>query len=216
VVQSGIFTPAGAIQSLEASLRELRTDYVDLLLLHEATLADAANSSLVDALQQQVLRGTVRFLGVASAFQEIGRAGHHLPKAYQVLQFDDNARTRNLATVSRNAGTALITHSIFQPASALQNAAATTPELVEKYSSQIDADLREPETIGSLLLHYALHSNANGIVLFSSSNPLRISSNVRDASLTRYSQRQLSLFVEFVDAALSPATSDAPAQRGEL
>ena len=62
-----------AIRSLETSLRELHTDYVDLLLLHEATLADAASKPLIDALQEQVARGTVRAFGVASDFHKLGR-----------------------------------------------------------------------------------------------------------------------------------------------
>ena len=218
MARSGAFTPAAAIQSLETSLRELRTDYVDLLLLHEATLSDACNAELLDTLQRQVSRGTVRSIGVASAFQKIADA-ERLPAVYKVLQFEDNARARNLGVLSRSAATAVITHSIFKPASSLQNAVVEKSNVVDTFSSEIGADLRRAETIGSLLLHCALASNPDGIVLFSSSNPLRVSANVCDSGSARYSQRELSLFVEFVDAALSPASGYAndrlPTQREE-
>jgi aryl-alcohol dehydrogenase-like predicted oxidoreductase len=50
MVKAGIFTPEAAIRSLETSLRELGTDYVDIFLLHEGTLADASSAPLVETL----------------------------------------------------------------------------------------------------------------------------------------------------------------------
>jgi len=220
MMHSGVFTPPAAIQSLETSLREMGTDYVDLLLLHEASVSDACNSELFDALQQQISRGTVRSIGVAAAFQKVAYAEASLPAAYKVLQFEDNARARNLRTLSRSLATAVITHSIFKPASSLLNAVGEQSALVDTFSSEIGVDLRQRETIGSLLLHYALASNPDGVVLFSSSNASRVSANVRDADSARYDERQLSRFVEFVDAALSPGSGSTnvhlPTQRGAL
>jgi D-threo-aldose 1-dehydrogenase len=204
LVHSGVFTPAIAIQSLETSLRELHTDYVDLLLLHEATPADSASHPLIEALRQQVARGTVRSFGVASDFRKLGEDPHGVPAAYQVLQFEDNAHARNLRTLSQGTERGVITHSIFQPASPLQNVVAAQPALARKFSSEINANLVDPTVIGSLLLHYALRSNLNGVVLFSSSDPQRVLANVHDAESGRYDERQLSQFVEFVDMALTP------------
>ena len=69
-VKGGAFTPELAIESLETSLRELGTDYIDILFLHEATLNDATNQSLIDMLQQQIQKGTIRSVGVASDFEK--------------------------------------------------------------------------------------------------------------------------------------------------
>jgi len=215
-VQSGMFTPAIAIRSLETSLRELRTDYIDVLLLHEANLSEALSQPLVEALQQQVERGTVRAFGVASTFDKLGIAFSQIPAAYQVLQFEDNVRTRNLRTVQHETDRALITHSIFRPTSSLQNAVAANADLASRFSSEINANLREPSVIGSLLLHYALQSNADGVVLFSSSDPQHVSANVHDASTARYDQQQLSRFVEFVDAVLTPSALFARADTSSL
>jgi aryl-alcohol dehydrogenase-like predicted oxidoreductase len=38
MVKTHVFTPEAAIRNLETSLRELGTDYVDIFLLHEATV----------------------------------------------------------------------------------------------------------------------------------------------------------------------------------
>jgi len=204
MVQSGVFTPAIAIRSLETSLRELHTDYVDVLLLHEATLADAASKPLIDALQQQVARGTVRAFGVASDFHKLGEDADRVPSAYQILQLEDNAHARNLRTLSHVTRRGTITHSVFQPALPLQRAVFRQSEFVRRFSSEINADLGDQTVIGSLLLHYALRSNPHGVVLFSSSDPQRVSANVHDAETGRYDERQLLRFVEFVDILLNP------------
>ena len=204
MVESGAFTPKAMIESLETSLKELRTDYVDLLLLHEANLADASGEPLLATLHKQMERGTIRAFGVASAYSKLGEAFHRLPVDHGVLQFDDNASSRNLQRVE-NAGRALITHSIFQPFQPLLTAISANGDLANRVSREIGADLTQPSVVGSLLLHYALSSNPDGVVLFSSSDRHRISENARDAEANRYDHQQISTFVKFVDAALKPS-----------
>lgn len=204
MVESGTFTPAAMIESLETSLKELRTDYVDLLLLHEASLQEASSEPLLAALHNQVKRGTIRAFGVASAFSKLGDAFQRLPADYSVLQFDDNASSRNLERVS-DTGCGLITHSVFQPSQLLRNAIASNGELASSFSREIGVNLKDPPVIGSLLLHYALSSNPSGVVLFSSSDRQRISENSCDAASGRYDKQQLSSFVKFVDATLKPS-----------
>src|SRR5450432_1763191 len=96
LVQSGVFTPQNAVHSLESSLRELGTEAVDIFLLHEATLADASNPALLEALQRQVDRGTVRSHGVASSFRHLQIGAIPVPSVYKILQFEHNAENRNL------------------------------------------------------------------------------------------------------------------------
>jgi D-threo-aldose 1-dehydrogenase len=200
--QAGAFSPEAATRSLETSLRTLGTDYVDMFLLHEATLADAASEPLMETLNQQITKGKVRCIGVASDFRKLGSNATLLSEAYGVLQFDDNARNRNLKRLAYPDKRSLITHSIFQPAVPLSEAITAHPEIAEQFSLRVDAELRNPEVIGSFLLHYALRSNTDGVILFSSSNPKRLALNVRDAESPGYSDAQLSSFVEFVDEIL--------------
>jgi D-threo-aldose 1-dehydrogenase len=200
--QVGAFSPEAAVRSLETSLHALGTDYVDMFLLHEATLADAASELLIETLQQQITKGKVRCIGIASDFKKLRGDASLLSGAYQVVQFDDNARTRNLKTLACRDKRSLITHSIFQPAKPLREAIAEHPEIAEQFSLLIDAELRNPEVIGSLLLHYALRSNTEGAVLFSSSDPKRLAANVRDSESRGYSDAQLSTFAKFVDEIL--------------
>jgi len=89
--KAGVFAPEAAIRSLETSLRELGTDYLDLLLLHEATLANAAGEPLLEALEKEVAKGTIRHIGVASDFRKLEENDGSLPARYEVVQFNDNA-----------------------------------------------------------------------------------------------------------------------------
>jgi aryl-alcohol dehydrogenase-like predicted oxidoreductase len=197
------FSSEAAVESLHASLRELGTDYVDLLLLHEATLADAASEDLIAALEKQVAAGKVRSLGVASDFRRIGPDAGSLPGAYQAVQFNDNAGERNLERLMDPASKAVITHSVFKPAPGVANAARARPQAVSEWSAKIGADLGDKTIVGALLLQYALEANQAGVVLFSSMSAARVASNVKAAESPVFSKGQVSQFLEFIDEILS-------------
>jgi aryl-alcohol dehydrogenase-like predicted oxidoreductase len=193
------------VQSLESSLRELGTDSVDIFLLHESTVADAANESLLEALRRQLERGTIRSLGIASSFRNLAMDGSRLPSDYAVLQFEDNAENRNVSSLSHAQDRVLISHSIFQPLSSLRAAIAVQPAVTQNYSSRLSLNLGDPTVLGNLLLQFALRSNADGVVLFSTADPNRVSSNVRAAESCPFDDQQMAGFLEFVATLLPSA-----------
>lgn len=202
MVQAGVFTPENAVLSLETSLRELGTDCVDVFLLHEATLTDAAGESLIDALQGQVKRGTIRCFGVASSFQNFQGDAGGVPSAYQVLQFEDNAVARNVHGLRHREGWVLVTHGVFQPLAALREAMVRQPEVTKDYSARTGLDLEDTAVVASLLLQTALGNNSEGVVLFSSMDRGRISGNVKNAESGQHGEGQIAKFSEFVDVIL--------------
>jgi aryl-alcohol dehydrogenase-like predicted oxidoreductase len=205
LVQSGVFTPENAVQSLESSLRELGTDSVDIFLLHEATLADAANESLLETLRRQLERGTIRSIGIASGFRNLEMDASRMPSAYRVLQFEDNAENRNVNSLSPAQDRVLISHSVFRPLNPLRAAIAVQPAVTQKYSTRLSLNLGDPTVLGNLLLQFALHSNAGGVVLFSTADPNRVSSNVRGAESCPFDDQQMAGFLEFVATLLPSA-----------
>ena len=64
-VQGGRFDVPSARASLETSLRALGTDYIDLFLLHEGTVADCS-AELLDFLEGARAEGKILAFGVAS------------------------------------------------------------------------------------------------------------------------------------------------------
>jgi D-threo-aldose 1-dehydrogenase len=208
MVKTGAFTPQAAIRSLETSLRELGTDYVDFFLLHEGTIADASSEPLVEALLRQVEKGKIRHVGVGSAFRKFQGDADLLPATYEILQFDDNAIDRSVAKISHRDRRFAITHSIFVPLQILRQGVIEHPQIAREHSLRMNLDLSEPSAISSLLLQFALWSNANGIVLFSSTNPRHIDANVIDANSLQtdsgpHDDLPIQRFVVFVDQLLA-------------
>lgn len=65
-------TPAGLVASVAASLRRLRTDYIDLLLLHEPAVDRAPDlAGLMAALEQLRAAGTIRGYGLAGRWPSL-------------------------------------------------------------------------------------------------------------------------------------------------
>jgi diketogulonate reductase-like aldo/keto reductase len=232
--KSGRFGPEAATASLEKSLRELGTDYIDIFLLHEADVADALHPALIETLEGHIAAGKIRDLGIASRFGRIADGAPVLPALYRVVQFDDNAVERNLSRLvaggdsqqrgkGRKAGHSealnsevcfgnerlLIRHSVFTPLARLTDSVSERPEVSKRFSEAMELDLTDSRVLGSLLLDYAL-AGGPGFVLFSSTQPSRITENVRSAATVSYAQRQRELFAEFADDLLAPASAMAP------
>jgi D-threo-aldose 1-dehydrogenase len=200
--KAGVFTPENCVRSLESSLKALRTDCIDIFLLHEATFEDADSDSLIEVLQQQVLRGKIRSFGIASHPSKLANSARRLPADYQILQFGDNIKTRNLQSLGEQPDRAVITHSIFRPYSLLCDAVVSHSDITKNYSDRINLDLTDPTILGLLLLQFAIRGNAGGCVLFSSTNPERITHDVRAVEYGVYSDVQLREFMSFTDQIL--------------
>ncbi len=196
--KSGVFTPDSAIRSLETSLRELRTDYVDLFLLHEASVPEALFQPLIETLEKQVSAGKVRCLGIASDFGKLREHASQVPPLYQVLQFNDNAAERSLAHLTHGDERQVITHSIFKPTRPLLKAVAEHPHIAREFSKYLNVDLTDSKVIVSLLLDYALRQNDRGVVLFSSTDPRHVSANARGLETPMYDSAQSAGFLDFV------------------
>jgi D-threo-aldose 1-dehydrogenase len=84
--RGGRFAPVKVRASLEGSLRRLRVERVELLLLHEVTAADV-DDALVEALEDAVRRGDVARIGIATGPREtaaILARGTRFPETVQL------------------------------------------------------------------------------------------------------------------------------------
>ncbi len=86
------YTPAQVLLQLEASLRALRTDYIDVYQLHSATNEQFDNDELWTMLGKQVEAGKVRYLGNSVP---LPHARYQLPRSsgfgIRVIQVPYNA-----------------------------------------------------------------------------------------------------------------------------
>jgi D-threo-aldose 1-dehydrogenase len=161
MAKSGAFEPLAARASLETSLRELRVDTVDVLLLHECRPADLETEGLLAFLEQVVAEGKVRAFGIGTDRASTAAIVASRPEFAPIVQVRQTVADPALELPH---GVGLITHSAVVP-------------LVEAVSERARADGWSRETVGRLLLAGALRANRAGVVLFSSTDEGRIRAN---------------------------------------
>jgi aryl-alcohol dehydrogenase-like predicted oxidoreductase len=192
----GDFTPAAARRSLDQSLIALKTDHVDLLLLHEPGLADAASVEMHEHLEAEVKRGRIRAYGCGgeiAAIQQIADA--KLPTA-RWLQFEDNVLSRRIEGI-RSTGARCITYRTFNQALPwLANWLAADPGRKAGWNRELQLNLDEAGVLAGLMQAASHRRNPDGMVLFSSSRAENIRAAVRIASGTVFSTGQLEKFEE--------------------
>jgi aryl-alcohol dehydrogenase-like predicted oxidoreductase len=89
-MQGGLFTPAVLRASLEESLGRLKTDYVDLLFLHEGTRTAMQSDDLMAELGLVVSEGKVRRAGISADAGTIAAAIEKGPQVLGAMQFAAN------------------------------------------------------------------------------------------------------------------------------
>jgi D-threo-aldose 1-dehydrogenase len=171
--QSHRYDAATARMSLQTSLRELRTDYVDVLLVHDPSPTDAVDvEELRDYLEMARQEGHIRAWGVAGERVPCRELGHALG-GEAVLQLRDDVFSR--PTPLPDKPVPLITFGVLQPA--LERIAAhfkADPRRRAGWSQELGVDCASPRAIVSLLIRDALRANSGGVVLYSTRRPERL------------------------------------------
>ena len=105
----GQFSAVGLRESVETSLRELRTDYIDILFLHEATEAVLYDAELISALEGLVSSGKILRAGLYADEEVIDRAMKLTPAPISAAQFGADPFSPVVAGfASRNLGEILL------------------------------------------------------------------------------------------------------------
>jgi D-threo-aldose 1-dehydrogenase len=169
--QFGCFRRHDFQKSVETSLRALRTDYIDVLLLHECALSDV-NNELLDYLHDLTFRGIIRAFGLATGIDETINIATTYPALNQVLQISNNIWNMNITRLPVRPYGFTITHSsLTSRFHALSNLLSRDPALASKWKRATQVDPSDRSALAELLIAHALHSNPAGVVLFFSSKP---------------------------------------------
>jgi len=206
-----LLSPAGLRSSLEASLRRLRTDYIDIYYLHQPDRSVPIEVT-VEALGAFVKEGTVRAIGVsnfaawqvADVFAACDAAGTPRPVLAQQLynllarrleaEYAEFALTKGLATIVYNPlGGGLLTgrHSFTEsPTDGRFGASALSSMYRDRYWNAetfavIDSLGRLADEAGiplpELSLRWLLSKPVVSAVLLGGSKPQQLESNVAAA-----------------------------------
>ena len=172
------FTAAQAKESLERSLAELRTDHIDVWLLHEVTADDLRDDGLLRLLEDSVVSGKIGSFGVGSEREKIGDLVAARPQYCRTVQFEWSVMDPPVAAMKnfRIHHRALTENFRGLHARFVHDKARSA-----RWSEQVGADLCDGEVLASLMLKAALVENPQSVILFSSKSAPHIQRNARVA-----------------------------------
>lgn len=175
----GFFGLADIRKSVETSLKELRTDYLDILLLHECTASNFENPALLDYLEDLKKEGKIRAFGIATGIEETTAILGKHKRLSDVVQIPSAIWNMNIKKVPPIDCGLVITHSSLTGRfNVLLDRLSQNKDMAAEWYSMTRVDPRDATSLAQLLLAHALKSNPNGIVIFFSSSPQNIVANV--------------------------------------
>jgi D-threo-aldose 1-dehydrogenase len=177
------FTATQAKASLDRSLTALRTDHIDLWLLHEVEARDLEDDSLLQLLEDLVQQGTIGSFGIGSSADKIATLLTERPAYCRTLQYE-------WSVLDATIPDALIPDAPTEPFRihhraltnnfrSIHTALIENKQLCQRWHALTNTTLNDPDTLAQLMLKASLTMNPASIILFSSKNPAHIQRNVQ-------------------------------------
>ncbi len=180
------FSVEEARRSLDDSLSALRTDRIDVWLLHEAQASELTDDRLRRFLEDAVAGGKIGSFGVGSEAIRIPALLAERREYCRVLQFEWNVLSAAIpADTASWQGIFRIHHRALTPnLRPMHQALVAEPERTARWSRIVGMDLRKTSVLAALMLGASLQRNPGSVVLFSSKRAEHIRDNVRIAEDT--------------------------------
>ena len=199
VMTQHAFDVEEARSSLETSLKELQTDYVDLFLLHEPRPEDCRPDELLEFLHQIKKSGKVRAFGIGTDVESTASILKTVPEVAEVIQCRNSVVERNLEQLDGAGGErAVSTHGAFGGLERLHQYLSERPEAAQEWSRQVQADCGDKQELAALMLGYAVQDNRRGPVVLSSTKPEHVTRNAAVVVEEPFSSEQIARFSELV------------------
>ena len=181
--EKATFTAQEAKASLERSLAELRTDHIDVWLLHEASASDLHDDALLALLEQERQRGTISTFGIGSSAEKIPSLLAERRSYCRTLQYEWSVLDANLEAAHTAATSPFRIHhrALTDNFRSLHRALTVNKELCKRWSASTDTDLSNPKALARVMLKAAILMNPASIILFSSKNAQHIEANAKVA-----------------------------------
>jgi aryl-alcohol dehydrogenase-like predicted oxidoreductase len=190
-------------RSLEKSLRELRTDYVDILLMHAAPLSVLAQEDLLLELERVVAEGKVRVAGISGEPEVIATALASEAGVLCTAQFAcDIGNFGFLESVADTTAPGrteprmfLVGNHPFGGAVGIGQtlrgiaALADDPALPEELRAKLD--LKDPQLLPEVILNAVLAGTGIDAVVPAMMQPRHLQSNCRALEDCRFSHAEL-------------------------
>jgi len=214
---AGLYQPRrydaeSARESLETSLRELGTDYVDLFLLHEPSLADVRETDVLPFLERAREEGKIRAWGVSGWPDDVVEILESSSRLAPLIQVPNDPVRRTLDRLD-SGGRSVVTFSPLsgQIGRLLLHLAA--PSSRERWSERLEFDLATDEAAASLLVRYCLEANRHGVVIFSTTRADRLAPAISALRVDSAADRAAKRLPELFAAELPPPRSGRVAEQ---
>jgi D-threo-aldose 1-dehydrogenase len=195
MVQRHNFSPEEARTSLETSLRELRVDHIDVLLLHGGRPEDCT-PELFAYLDEARREGKIGRIGVGSDAESAVAILRDSPQFAEVVQFEHSVLAPNVQRIPPDSGAVVITHGALTGLGDVRGYLQTNPDEVKRWSEEVGADCTNTKVLAALMLLYAVQTGGRGPVLFASTKLDNVRSNAAAISHPPYSREQIDKFAE--------------------
>ena len=171
--------------SVVESLRRLRTDYVDVLALHDPSPQDCTNELILNELQRMISKGYVRTVSIAGSPEAI-IGGVRKSELYRIAQLPENPFAQALERVkdalAGDASLFFVSHSVFGLGALdrLSHLLVGDGGRLGALASQLGYG--PPFMASEMLLDYAFATNPEGVVLASMFTQAHIDMNCTRAA----------------------------------
>lgn len=166
--QGGVFTPAEMVESLETSLRELQTDHVDVLYLHDIAAEALSENAVLETCRQYVREGKVRYLGLATHKEETELILKAHPGFFDVASITCNAGDPVISGLCRT-GVGLVGRQPFGGHGGFHELVAKCPGFIKV----------PPNDAAAVAMAWALHHSGVDSVISSFFNERHVKQNLQ-------------------------------------
>jgi aryl-alcohol dehydrogenase-like predicted oxidoreductase len=195
----GQFSVATLRTSFETSLRELKTDYVDILLMHGPPTSVLQDEDILEELRRLVDTGKVRLAGVSADGEVIRTVFKKNSPVLHAAQFPMNPFSMHLASQTLDAAKSLmlIANHPFGGAEGI----ARCRTLIDRLRQDLDVpvtlreklDARDESLLPEFVLNSIISDTGVSVVIPSMMKPAHLQSNMRAIEECRFSPSELQL-----------------------
>jgi aryl-alcohol dehydrogenase-like predicted oxidoreductase len=184
--------------SLETSLRELKTEYVDILLMHAAPVGVLAQQDLLEELGRLVTEGKVRLAGISGEMDVIAATLAQRPAALGTAQFACNvANFPFLNSLASDPPTGLFlvaNHPFGGPLGVAETrrriaALRADSSIARELRAKLDGD--DPQLLPDLVLNAILSGTGIDAVIPAMLQPRHLLSNCQAVEASRFTAEEL-------------------------
>jgi aryl-alcohol dehydrogenase-like predicted oxidoreductase len=211
VIEKGNFDVPSARASLQTSLEALKTDRIDIYLLHESEASDC-QPELLEFLKEATAQSKITCFGHGANSGRSLNICREAPEFAHIAQFEDTLLNKpsHLQQIQAPGKRACITHGTFSALKPIKAHLLQDAAFAQSAAQILQVKSVDDKTLTGLLFQYAAQQNPGGLTLFRSGNVERIRENVESCHVAgdRFSPEQILQFAKLAqDSVPTPTES---------